>query len=347
MPLFTNTLRALIGAALIVTLTLPLSAAGATVGPVDDPALVAAAKREGTATFYVAMEPKQLEAMMARFESQYGFKIQFLRLESDKLPPRVITEDRGGLHNVDVVACPDLQLNELKRAGLLAQLRARENRDLLAGTFDPEGYYSGVYLDMESIAYNPVRVKAAGLKPPKTWDDFATPPWRGQFSLYATGFEWYAALKRFYGKAHTDALLRALAANQPRLVTGHTLAISLAIDGEVLATVNTFSYSALLSKDAGAPIELVNPTPTVIEPFAVAVMKTAPHPNAARLLAHWLLSRDTQEWIKNTLHRAAARKDVKNDPRMLNAQTRYIVSDPNTITPQDRIDFDTLLNKPT
>jgi iron(III) transport system substrate-binding protein len=343
MPSLQSLLRTALPAVLAL---LPLSTVAAT-SPVNDPTLIAAAKREGTATFYVAMEPKQLEATMARFESQYGFKIQFLRLESDKLPPRVIVEDRGGLHNVDAVACPDLQLNELKRAGLLAQLRASENRDLLAGTYDPEGYYSAVYLDMESIAYNPVRLKAAGLKPPKTWDDFAAKEWRGQFSLYATGFEWYAALKRFYGKAHTDALVRALAANQPRLVTGHTLAISLAITGEVLATVNTFSYSALLSKDAGAPIELVNPTPTVIEPFAVAVMKTAPHPNAARLLARWLLSRDTQEWIVSTLHRAAARKDVKNDPRMLNSGVRYIVSDPNTITPQDRTDFDTLLNKPT
>src|SRR6185437_6011415 len=120
------------------------------------------------------------------------------------------------------------------RAGLLAPLRAPENRELLAGTFDPDGYWSGVYLDLESISYNPVRLKAAGLQPPKTWDDFAQKEWRGQFSLYATGFEWYAALKKFYGKAHTDALVRALAANQPRLVTGHTLAISLAATGEVL-----------------------------------------------------------------------------------------------------------------
>jgi iron(III) transport system substrate-binding protein len=340
-------LRSLLRTALpaVLAALLPLSTTAAT-APVNDPALIAAAKREGTATFYVAMEPKQLEAMMARFEATYGFKIQFLRLESDKLPPRVITEDRGGLHNVDAVACPGLQIDLLKRTGLLAPLKAPENRDLLAGTYDPEGYWSGVYLDMESIAYNPIRLKAAGLKPPKTWDDFAAKEWRGQFSLYATGFEWYAALKKFYGKAHTDALLRALAANQPRLVTGHTLAISLAVSGEVLATVNTFSYSALLSKDSGAPIELVNPNPTIIEPFDVAVMKTAPHPNAARLLARWLLSRDTQIWIRDQLHRAVARKDIKNDARMLDPKVRYVVSDPATITPQDRTDFDALLNKP-
>lgn len=337
-------LRRLCALALLVLCAAPSVAA---TDPVNDPALLAAAKREGTATFYVAMEPKQLEAMMKRFADTYGFKVQFLRLESDKLPARVITEDRGGLHNVDVVACPDLQIDLLKREGLLAQLRAPENRELLEQTYDPQGYWSSVYLDLESIAYNPVRLKAAGMKPPKTWDDFAAKEWRGQFSLYATGFEWYAALKHYYGKAHADALVRALAANQPRLVTGHTLAISLAVSGEVLATVNTFSYSALLSKDAGAPIELVNPNPTIIEPFDVAVMKNAPHPNAARLLARWMLSRDTQMFIRDTLHRAVARKDIKNDPRMLDPKVRYVVSDPDQITPQDRTDFDTLLGKPT
>ncbi len=111
--------------ALVAACVLPLSTTAAT-SPVNDPALVAAAKREGTVTLYIAMEPKQLAAMVKRFEDVYGLNVQFLRLESDKLPPRVIVEDRGPglLHNADVVADPDLQIDIelLKQLGLLVPL---------------------------------------------------------------------------------------------------------------------------------------------------------------------------------------------------------------------------------
>lgn len=325
------------------------SAAPAAAEPaVNDPGLVAAAKREGTVNLYIAMEPRQLGMMLARFEAAYGIKVAFLRIESDKLPARVITEERGGRHEVDVVADPGLQIELLKRQGLLGPLRVPENADLLAGTTDRDGYWSAVFLNTETISYNPLRARAAGLRPPKTWEDLAAKEWRGQFSLYATGYEWYAALKKFYGKDRADALLRAYAANQPRMVSGHTFGIGLALAGEVIATVNTFGYDALIEKDKGSPIELVNPTPTVIETFDVAIMKAPPHPNAARLFARWLLSRDTQQWIRTELHRAVPRKDVKNDPRLLDAKVRYVVSNPSDEgnAAQDRHDFNALLGLP-
>jgi len=339
--------RLLAALALVAACVLPLSTAAAP-SPVNDPALVAAAKREGTVTLYIAMEPKQLAAMVKRFEDVYGLNVQFLRLESDKLPPRVIVEERGGLHNVDVVADPDLQIELLKRLGLLVPLHPPEDRELLAGTYDPDGTWSSFFLNTETISYNPVRLRAAGLRPPRTWEDFAAKEWRGQFTLYQTGYEWYGALKKFYGRARADALLRGLAANQPRMVTGHTFGISLALNGEVLATVNTYGYDALIEKDKGSPIELVNPTPTIIENFGVAVMKTAPHPNAARLLARWLLTRDAQQWIKDNLHRAVPRKDVQNDPRMISPKVRYVISTPGdeATLAQDRKDYDALLNLP-
>ena len=165
MNILPSALRAALAAALLATLA--AGAAGAADPmPVPDPALVAAAKREGTVMLYIAMEPRQLNAMVQRFESRYGIKTQFLRMESDKLPARVITEDRGGLYNADTIADPGLQIALLKRSGLLTPLNAPENKDLLAGTYDKQGYWSAVFLNTETMSYNPVRVKAAGLRPP-------------------------------------------------------------------------------------------------------------------------------------------------------------------------------------
>jgi ABC-type Fe3+ transport system substrate-binding protein len=98
--------------------------------------------------------------------------------------------------------------------------------------------------------------------------------------------------------------------------------------GDIVGAPNLYGYDILADQRKGLPIRLVNPTPTVIEPYAVAVMTTAPHPNAARLLLRWWLSRDTQQWQKDELHRISPRKDVQNDRALLDPSVRYMVSNP-------------------
>jgi iron(III) transport system substrate-binding protein len=316
--------------------------------PVNDPTLVAAAKREGSLTFYVAMQPNQAAEMEQRFEATYGIKLNFLRLNSDKIPARVMTELRGGRQEVDVVADTGFEIDQLKRQGVFTPLNLKEKDDLLAGTSDPEGYWYSIFLLSETIGYNPARVKALGLKPPSNWDDFGNKQWRGLFSVFGAGVEWYANLKQFYGKQRADEIVRAIGANDPRIISGHTLGISMAISGEVVGTVNTYGYDTLIEKDKGSSIELVNPNPTIIENFPIAILKTAPHPNAARLFVRWWLSHQTQVWMRDNLKRISARKDVKNDPRMFGPKIHYVVSNPaeSANFAQDRAEFNDLLNIP-
>lgn len=310
-----------------LALTSPLAGA-APASLVNDPGLIARAKAEGTLVFYASGSAEQLNAVNARFEAAYGIKVQPLYIESDRLPVRIITEERGGRNEIDVAADPGFPLDQLRRQGMLAAYRPPEDNDLLAGTFDPEGYYASVWLNTETIAYNPERVRAAGLKPPTAWSDLTTKPWHGQIGLFATAYEWYAAMKRFYGKDRGDALARAYAANQPRMLAGHTLGVSQTESGEVLAAASVYGYDVIAEKDKGRPVDLVNPTPTVIELYAVGVMKTAPHPNAARLFERWFTSRVTQQWVQSNLHRISPRKDVKNDPRLLDPKVQYVISSP-------------------
>jgi ABC-type Fe3+ transport system substrate-binding protein len=70
----------------------------------------------------------------------------------------------------------------------------------------------------------------------------------------------------------------------------------------------------------------VNPVPTVIELGTVGVLRDARHPNAARLFERWLLSREVEQWAVSELAETVPRKDVKNDPRLLNPKVRYVIS---------------------
>jgi iron(III) transport system substrate-binding protein len=297
-------------------------------GTVDDRQLIAAAKAEGVVQVYAVGPDEALAVKARRFEAAYGIKMSWLRLSAVSIPPRLAIEQRGGVSKADVVVGMSLlEAQQIKRAGIYAPYRPPESRELLPGTVDPDGMWAAHEIYTETICYNPVKVKAAGLKPPVSWDDFAAPAWRGQFALYAQSWEWYAAMGRFFGQERADNLMRSYAANAPRLQPSHQILVNLTASGEVLAAPNAFSITCLRAQATGLPVALVNPVPTVIELGTAGVLRAAPHPNAARLFERWLLSRETSQWAVDTLYETSPRKDVKNDPRILNPHVRYAISD--------------------
>jgi iron(III) transport system substrate-binding protein len=299
------------------------------IAPVDDPGLVARAKSEGSVVYYAGLSESQLTLVVARFKATYpGIDIQSLRASPLTLLSRVVAEQNAGHYAADVIDDAGLEIDQLKRSGMLAQYRLPERADFIPGTVDPDGYWAAIFLNTEVIAFNPARVRALGLKPPATWDDLAAREWHGNFGLPSESYEWWDAMTKFFGKSHADAIVRGYAANQPQLISSHTLAVNSVATGELAAAANVYGYYALEQRELGRPIDFVNPTPTVIEDESLAILKTAPHPNAARLFVRWFLSRDTQNWVRGELHRISARKDVKNDPRLLDPRVRYVISNP-------------------
>ena len=156
-------------------------------------------------------------------------------------------------------------------------------------------------------------------------------------------------MKRYYGPERADALMRSYAANAPRLQASHQIVVELTASGEVLAAANAYGITCLRAKAKGEPVELVNPVPTVIEVGAMGVLRSAPHPNAARLFERWMLSRETEQWTADTLYETVPRKDVKNDPHILNPRVRTIVSNMSDLDAinADIKAFNALFNIPT
>jgi iron(III) transport system substrate-binding protein len=311
-------------AAALAALPLVLAARPARAQTDELAKLAAAAKPEGRVIVYWSGSADKANALSARFAATYGITAEILSVGSDEMPAKVMTEDRGGLHNVDVIGTNQLQEGLLAQVGLIEAFRPPEARDLLPGTFDPNGLWgSAVFLETEGIAYNPTRLQSLGIKPPASWEDLTRPEWRGQFGVTTNDVEWYVALRRFYGKERHERLMRALAANQPRLTSSHTLGLNLIAAGEILAMTAAFGPQTLILKRKGASIEYVNPTPTVLQLNCIALAKHAPHPNAARLFIRWWLTRPTQTWFMGILDLPSARKDVTADPAILSPRIHF------------------------
>ena len=82
--------------------------------------------------------------------------------------------------------------------------------------------------------------------------------------------------------------------------------------GERAIAVDGSDYLFWMARERGAPIEVVHAvegTPQISNPMAI--FKSSPNPNAARLLVGWIMSPEGQEFIVNVSGQYPANKLVK------------------------------------
>ncbi len=85
--------------------------------------------------------------------------------------------------------------------------------------------------------------------------------------------------------------------------------------GERAIAVDGSDYLFWMAKERGQPIEVVlavEGTPQISNPMGI--FKSAPNPNAARLLVSWIMSPEGQEFIVNLSGQYPANKRVKAKP---------------------------------
>jgi iron(III) transport system substrate-binding protein len=89
-------------------------------------------------------------------------------------------------------------------------------------------------------------------------------------------------------------------------------------DGEQAVGI-TLEDNAFRYVQGGGPVKIVYPTDgTVAAPDGIALLKGAPHPDAAKVFIDWCLSKPIQEYLVYTMARRSVRTDCK-DPAGLPA----------------------------
>jgi ABC-type Fe3+ transport system substrate-binding protein len=109
-----------------------------------------------------------------------------------------------------------------------------------------------------------------------------------------------AGMMTYYGEAKVIDLLRKLATQEIQFRAGHTLIQTLAAAGERPIVVVAFANGVERLKKERAPMDWVAADPIIGLTFGVALAKDAPHPNAAKLLIDYLLSKEGQEIIADS-----------------------------------------------
>lgn len=295
-------------------------------GPLLAATNVDAAKKEGTVVWYATMNTKDMDETAAEFMRTHpGIKVESLRLGSSQLPARIVTEQRGGKFNADVVSGDFFQVSQLATVGAFDKYTPPESGKFLKGTVDPNGFWTSLYQNTTVIAWNPQRLAADHLKPPTSFADFAKPEWKGKFGFDTGAVNWYMGVVQNDKNGGAD-LAKRIADNAPVKTSGHTQTVTSLEAGEFDATPTAYGYMAYQEKHAGRPVDFLNPSPLFVSLNPIALAKRAPHPNAARVFIDWMTSKAGQTYIvERGGGEVSSRSDIKGNPQVFDPKRPFIV----------------------
>jgi iron(III) transport system substrate-binding protein len=275
-----------------------------------DPALLAAAKKEGSVTLFSANTEEVVLPQMKQFEAATGLKTDYIRGADSSLLARIQIENKAGKQSWDVISIQEV---EAMPKEWLAVFRPKEAAHLIAGASDPEARWFGYYIVFNTPAYNTSKVKSAEL--PKSYEDFAKhAEWAGHVGIDFTDRVWLAGVVKHYGEEKGRKLVRDLAGTlHPTLYKGH-LALARALgSGEYWFNLNNYLNLTLNVKLAGDPVDFFILDPVVVTYGQTGINAKAPHPNAARLLVEYMLSTDSQA-MRTRWGYVPTRADVATNP---------------------------------
>lgn len=299
--------------------------------------LAAKAAKEGAVTWYVAIGADDAQPIVDAFNKSYpDVKVHILRLSADEIPPRIMTEQKGGKYNADVVTGDALQVVQLVHAKALQPYDPPDEAALPKGLTLPEGYRGVAYANTTVIAYNPTVRESEHLPVPTSWEDLTKPAWKGHFSVDPEAVNWYDSLIKTMGHDKALALLKALGANAPVAVESHSEALDQVSAGEPVAGATIYGYMAASAKrTTPSRMDFVNPNPLPVSLNLTDVAQNAPHPAGARLFDDWLVSKAGQQAIVDLSNDTSLRPDVTNDKTVWDPDTWSPAWGDPTLSPDD------------
>src|SRR3954468_8730723 len=283
--------------ALLALATPALAAAPAPTSVTPD--LLEAAKKEGTVVFYTSIELQTAEKLAKAFEAAHpGIKVQVERNGCERIVQRLGQERGSGIKAADIVECSDMTaLLDWKRQGWLAPFVPADVEKWPAEQRDADGFFATERFTLSPIAYNTRMVKAE--EAPKSYADLLDPKWKGKIVKAHPGYS--GTIMTVTYEISRDIgwdFLKKLGQQQVMQVQSAADPPKKVAQGERPVMADGGEYLPLQMIEKGAPLALVYPTegtPTI--PGGAGVMVDAPHPNAARMFANYLFSKDGQQLL--------------------------------------------------
>ncbi len=268
-------------------------------------ALVAAARKEGTLTYYSDSNAETRSAISQEFYKEYGIRVEMVSSTGSQIVAKVRSERQAGLHVPDLISTGALSSTDLKNMGALQPM---ERHLILPEVLDAGAWPDGrpVFLDKDrTIAvlatyYQPLllvntdMVKANDIS---SNEDLLQPRWKGKTVFYdptiaGTGVYWVIFLRTVKGEQWAENFFKQFIKQDVVITRDQRLHAEWVARGRYPVGIG---YSAPVVGGflkEGLPITPLTTREggVMASGGIVAMADKAPHPNAAAVMVNWLLS---------------------------------------------------------
>jgi iron(III) transport system substrate-binding protein len=281
------------------------------------------AKEEGEVSLVTAWGPEPRAAVIRAFKERYGIDAKVLSAGASQSGARILAERRANLFNVDVaVQGANFGVNIMKPAGAFDPA---EPALILDEVKNPKAWFGAAFpwfdrdhtmipffarLDT-NLAVNTDMVKSGEIK---SYGDLLKPQWKGKIlltdpTIIGSGSGWF----RENGRALGMDFMRALVKQQPVILKNGRQLVEWLARGKYPVLIAGHGESLAHFIKEGAPIAIVEAKDSrTLGPSSgiVSLVNRAPHENAAKVFLNWILTKEGQTIMTNTIGLPSRRVDV-------------------------------------
>jgi iron(III) transport system substrate-binding protein len=286
--------------------------AAAQPGFTPDPVDLAAAQKEGSVTWYTSTPVSTAQKIARMFQEQTGIRVELFRSGGSAVLRRFLQEMDARRVVTDVLTVSDpAAAGAMIKRDLLVPFRPKNFDKVRDEVKDPRGHHVAQRLNVVGM----VARTDKGLAPPKNWVDLTDPKYKGQLvmadpSYTAIQLMIVGTLSRKYGWE----FYQKLRANDIMVVQGHQQVSETLTRGERLLAAEGADQYAWVDRKAGHKVQSIFPADgTFAIPAPTAIIKGAPHPNAARAFAEFMIGDAVQKLFPGE-GIYAARADIEPPP---------------------------------
>jgi iron(III) transport system substrate-binding protein len=268
-----------------------------------------AAKREGKVVWYTSVPVETAQKVGNLFEQKTGIKLELFRSGGSNILRRFQQESDAGKVFVDVLTHSEpAAARAMTRKGLFVAFKPADFDKVPAEVKDSNGYHIAQRLNVMTMYARDDKLPRADR--PKTWADLTHPKYKGKMVMADPSFSsLLVTIVGMLSREHGWQFFEKLRANDIMLVAGNQQVADMVKRGErIMAVGADAAYVADSTKSVSISVLYPEDGAFVI-PSPSSVVKGAPHPNAAKAFAEFMLSRTVQELFPHE-HLYSARTDL-------------------------------------